>query len=170
MSQKCKECRNAAPPSNGSERRCAFESGVFSAENWQCETLNKLRIIEEGQFESNVVYNDDHSAVLIAMDSEKDHGLFLLLTWYKNRGKTDHALIVGANGVHPLTLEAAEETLAYYQDDVTGAEFDSTVRQVQESLQLMRQHGYEFEHEISEKTYKRVYGIKKPEDQDPEKG
>lgn len=105
----CKRCIERGKPSNfGSDPKCAFESGVFSSDNWQCATMNALRqkCIHDARI-------DDESIGYIHIpDSVDVHGFYLVLTWYKSRGQTGNALIMGDDyPAIPLTLEVAEQIL-----------------------------------------------------------
>lgn len=90
---------------------CAFESGVFSENNWNCWTMDILRDMAQ----KNEVYNDDMYAWLIAyefIDYEKSNEYwevsliwYLYLEWYKQRGKTDRC--INMETLQPLTLELA---------------------------------------------------------------
>jgi hypothetical protein len=43
----CKLCNERGKTWNGDDPVCAFENGVFSNDNWNCATMNKLRNISE---------------------------------------------------------------------------------------------------------------------------
>lgn len=127
----CTLCRETPKNWEGGERRCAFPNGVFVSENWNCETMNRLRILEEDQIDSNVCHSEDQKAVLLDTDPESDPCKFVLLCWYKNRGRTDQAFLLGGEGTQPLTIRAAEATLAFHQDELTGADFVKTAYDIE---------------------------------------
>jgi hypothetical protein len=85
--------------------KCAFVRENFSDENWNCGTMNALRGLA-----SVCSWSDDQNAALLPMRDES--GRFLLLGWYKNRGRTELARIVGEYDVEPLTLTEAERFLS----------------------------------------------------------
>ena len=63
--------------------------------------MNKLRDI----CDSRGVYNEDqYCAVLPVPNSTR----FLVMSWYKRRGRTEGAWIVDSTAVIPLTIEEAE--------------------------------------------------------------
>jgi hypothetical protein len=93
-------------------RKCAFdENGVFKSENWNCATMIELRkdIGDDWAFskKQGYVYGDDQSCYVKHV---KD-GIFLILGWYKNRGRTEYAGLFCDSMVYPLALKAAEAIL-----------------------------------------------------------
>lgn len=130
---KCKACVEQGQPANfGSPVRCAFESGVFSDQNWQCATACQLReLAGEGETREDqhrdgfwTRRNDTSYAALYVPphpDQEEHEGEwrgggFIAMTWYKSRGGTDVMVRVDGweGGKHcavPLTREAAEAAL-----------------------------------------------------------
>jgi hypothetical protein len=96
-----------------SEPECAFKSEQFDSSNWQCATMNALR----GLVEEPAVYNDDQWAAVIPVSGT---GAFIVLGWYKERGRTEQAYVMHAATdarreekrlITPLTLEIAEKAL-----------------------------------------------------------
>ena len=85
--------------------RCAFESGTFDSDNWMCGTLIALRDLGE----EKRAYNSDHSALVLS--GPEDSCSFILLYWYKNRGRTESALVWDGQTPTPLTLAEAEAAL-----------------------------------------------------------
>lgn len=91
--------------------QCAFASGVFSSANWNCGTANVLRDAAD-KLEAKQAYNEDQRAVLLPNDAVC--GSFILVSWYKRRGKTDMLALVNprhSTEVLPLTLQQAEDYL-----------------------------------------------------------
>lgn len=87
---------------------CAFTSGTFSTSNWQCLTMNALRhlIEEKGQ----TIYAIDQRLGVYPID---EAGRYLVMTWYKQRGRTEMAVIFDSEIVpQPVTLAQAELILA----------------------------------------------------------
>lgn len=117
----CPLCE-AAGPIIGSHRRCAFVSGVFDANNWNCETANRLRDMVE-----TPIWNEDqHMGVL----NFPHYGMFVILSWYKRRGKTDAILINHEDKTGPITLRGAMimlglEKINYQVDDVWSLRGDT---------------------------------------------
>ena len=104
----CKRCVERGKPAHfGNDPRCAFESGVFSTDNWQCATMNQLHQI------CTQAREDDESIGYIRLpDSADVDGFYIVMTWYKNRGATGNAVIMGDDyPVTELTLEIAELVL-----------------------------------------------------------
>ncbi len=86
----------------GSDPQCAFASGVFNGENWNCATANALR---DRAYESSVWSEDQHAAIL------PWDGSFIVLSWYKRRGRTEGIWLLHGYAISPLTLEQAESYL-----------------------------------------------------------
>lgn len=111
MKTDCPRCiERGKPPNFGSDPRCAFSSGFFSGENWNCATANCLRSIARGDegiqgIRSVHFWADDYNGAMISTDEEIIH-----LGWYKNRGKTDG--IFFGDG-RPVTLDFAESLIQY---------------------------------------------------------
>lgn len=88
----------------GSEPRCGFdEAGGFASDNWNCATLNVLR--ELGDLTE--CYGEDNRACLVP----DDMGDFIVLRWYKRRGKVDCAVLLGLDGTRALDLATAERAI-----------------------------------------------------------
>lgn len=112
----CKRCIAAGQPTNfASPRKCAFNTGAFSPDNWNCETMNALRPqyddkqIGCGAPCSTTLWNEDQNACLVSTGE----GTYILLSWYKNRGRTEGAWsFYGESAPELLTLELAEALLS----------------------------------------------------------
>ena len=92
-----------------SKVECAFDKrGNFTSKNWACETMGKLRELANkyGYVER---YNDSSIGVLPLVD-DVEYG-FLVMTWYKDRGKTGSALIMEDDNVGYLTKKIAEKII-----------------------------------------------------------
>src|SRR5262245_61706756 len=100
----CPRCVIQGKPWEGSDPQCAFPTGDgFTSKNWNCGTMNALR----GLVEDKATWSEDYSAALLP-----DDGDFLLLVWYKRRGRTEEArMIHSCQDDRPFTLEAAERIL-----------------------------------------------------------
>jgi hypothetical protein len=99
----CKECEKRGQTWSGSAPRCAFESGEFNSNNWNCATINKLRGDAFEEQENSYYLNDDNLKVI-----PFEYNGWIVLSWYKSRGRCDVASIINSNGIRNLTLEEAE--------------------------------------------------------------
>jgi hypothetical protein len=110
----CKMCEQRGKTWEGSDPKCAFENEVFSNTNWNCATMNELRRISK---ELNTYQRDDWSCGSIGyvpMDSENAPddfdtlGGYIVVTWYKDRGRTGNAIFITDEETIPLTIKHAE--------------------------------------------------------------
>jgi hypothetical protein len=104
-SQQCPRCRTRGQTWNGGAPKCGFPQGVFDEGNWNCATLNALRDLVD---ETRALWSEDQYAALILLDGD-----FIVLGWYKHRGRTEEAWLM-SDGMQPLTLDDAERFLAAY--------------------------------------------------------
>jgi len=106
----CKRCEERGHPASfGSAPKCAFEEGEFSSDNWNCATMNELRAIAE---EREVWNQDQYCSIIPVPESEDDCGEFLVLGWYKHRGKTEAAWVIDEDWAPTrLDLPMAERIL-----------------------------------------------------------
>ncbi len=107
----CVRCSDAG---NLKGRRCAFTAnGRFRADNWSCETMMALR--------GAAVFRqrDDSSAGSIAvlpLPDNLDIRGWLALSYYKDRGGSPGAVILGDEGERSaLTLHRAEKILEVHR-------------------------------------------------------
>ena len=82
-----------------SEVKCAFKSGEFSENNWNCSTLDLIRdLCYEGQDLHHYItyqYCEDQKYATINISyCEEVPGHALWISWYKTRGKTDSIWIL----------------------------------------------------------------------------
>ncbi len=126
----CMACAARGKTWNGSDPRCAFESGVFSAENWNCATLNALReLVYEGQnpMPAGIDYRycEDQKYATVCIDAVELDGeriaLALWVSWYKSRGATE-ALWLLSESTAPRAPTEREllAILAHYRIAVPG--------------------------------------------------
>ncbi|MBS2764183.1 hypothetical protein [Bacillus licheniformis] len=110
----CRLCKERGKTWEGDDPVCAFEKGVFSPENWNCATMSKLRRLSEGLGNSD---RDDDSCGSIgyvplsdnyAPATYEGYGGYIVMMWYKERGRVGHALFMTDEGAEPLTLQHAE--------------------------------------------------------------
>jgi hypothetical protein len=114
VSFECTRCRERGQTWRGDAPRCGFyENGAFNSNNWNCATLNALR-----DRVANPLWNEDDHAGLVAYSEEREDGsintVYLVLRWYKSRGRTDAVLWWEGDGMFPgtITLPEAEAVLA----------------------------------------------------------
>lgn len=102
----CAKCLAADPqPANfASPRRCGFDKDdVFQSNNWNCLTLTSLR--ESAHIAEVVSFKDDQAASALP-NYARDDGSFLILGWYKDRGRTEFAgLLHESSRVQPRWLQ-----------------------------------------------------------------
>lgn len=106
----CARCEADPRPFGGGSdpRKCAFPDGVFTTENWNCGTLARLRWLADEHPESQGHNEDQHVFTFPLADSCG----FLVLSWYKSRGRTEGAWILDSEKMKPLTLADAETIIA----------------------------------------------------------
>lgn len=92
----CTLCKQRGKTWQGADPKCAFEHGAFSTENWNCATMNKLRaLVPENKVMRHV---DNQNTALIDITDQNTAGANTLwLTWYKNRGRVDNAMLMSDN-------------------------------------------------------------------------
>ena len=108
----CLRCEERGKTWEGSDPRCAFPGrGLFVSDNWNCATMGLLRSLVEG-FDDEV-FSDDHYAGFLSIPG----GAWLLLQWYKRRGRTDQLYLM-REGEAPYTptLEEVERALSFYEE------------------------------------------------------
>ena len=119
----CKLCLERGKKWDGDDPKCAFEGFTFSALNWNCATMNRLRSIARGEYKAArcsppalACAEDDYVAVIPFIDDDLDMPRFIVIGWYKSRGKTERAFIY-RDGDHPENLpwQAAKTCIDYYE-------------------------------------------------------
>lgn len=97
----CPRCRQRGQTWEGDPPRCGFDRiGNFKEDNWNCATLNALRVLAEPM----KFWCDDQSIGII---TSLNAGMGVLC-WYKDHGRTDRFAF---QNLEPATLEFAEELL-----------------------------------------------------------
>lgn len=119
----CKLCENRGKTWEGDNPKCAFdENGVFNSDNWNCATMNKLRDIADSM---DTDFRDDNSCGSIgyvpmdndyAPDNFDTFGGYIVMSWYKNRGRTGNAVFMTDDGTTPLTIKHAEVAIKTYDE------------------------------------------------------
>lgn len=91
----CKYCEERGKTWEGEDPICAFnDDGLFNKENWNCALLNELReLVEFLEIETYNKYSEDRIASIPNEDG------FLILSWYKQRGKVDIIAYIDSNKV-----------------------------------------------------------------------
>ncbi len=122
----CSLCEERGKNWQGDNPVCAFtKTGKFQSENWRCATMDALRFLIEHVSTSDGWrgYSEDAGSLAtlrvpfqkkqntpeeeevdVTAAYERSGGFYLLLTWYKDRGRVSQA----------LTLRAAETTLRVF--------------------------------------------------------
>lgn len=118
----CPACSADPHPKNSDPRKCAFgDGGLFTTDNWSCVTMLELRKLVE-DFErvgsSLCQANDSSVGVIPIPDWNRDEQGFVVLEWYKHRGRTPVATVVSDDGIALLTLGLAEALVEFYRDGV----------------------------------------------------
>jgi hypothetical protein len=118
----CRRCEERGRPENfGSDPQCAFSSGTFSVDNWQCATMMALRDVADGETKyhdglNTTMYNwregDSSLGAVWFYPIDRDFASFIVMSWYKNRGRTSRAYVM-SDDQEPsvLTLVEAETAL-----------------------------------------------------------
>lgn len=103
----CRRCEAAGPlgPNYLHTRECAFKSEVFSNDNWNCETMIELRNYAENA--EVVRYSSDQNLATIPLGE----GRFMLIGWYKRRGRTEYGVIFDESETGSLCRDEAEAFL-----------------------------------------------------------
>lgn len=105
----CQHCRAAGIRGEhfASDRRCAFlPDGTFTSDNWNCEGIRPLRDLTS-RFKETFKYgivatsSDDEQAALMPFVD----GSFILLQWYKSRGRTADARVICSFGGGPNDID-----------------------------------------------------------------
>lgn len=150
---KCKGClAQGKPEFFASDPKCAFESGEFSPDNWNCATACELRVFmgescyrEEDKpwYEGFWVRRDDQSYGALWIPPNPNDaetvgcwrgGGLIAGYWYKGHGATDMLIRVdprdgGRDEIgKPLTLveaEAALENLRFVKSERDGSTLDA---------------------------------------------
>jgi hypothetical protein len=109
---KCKMCETRGKTWSGSDPICAWEELHVLSDNWNCATLNKLRniAIDRG-FVTNI---EDVSCATIPIDDDEGGYGWIVLSWYKSRGRTGTALFVNDDQYHELTEKEAVFCIDFY--------------------------------------------------------
>lgn len=103
----CKLCKERGKTWEGSDPKCAFETGVFNQDNWNCATMNRLREIARAKGLTYI--NESESLGVIPFEDG-----YIILTWYKDRGRIGNTVIMcDSEPIKPLTEKIAIEAILY---------------------------------------------------------
>ena len=125
----CVLCQRRGKTWEGSDPRCAFESGVFDTNNWNCATMNALRDIAYREKQFGYWYRDDNLNASIGIvharelrpGTDDDLQGYLVMTWYKDRGRTGQAWLMDDDDVpRPIAQGEAEAFLRMYSEENNG--------------------------------------------------
>jgi len=121
-------CRHGVKYWTGDDPCCAFdEAGNFRENNWNCFLMTKVRELC-GQWDEDAPGNcwwdeDQYYGVIyiptwFAGEEVKSplRGCFVLMDWYKSRGRTDSFRILAGDIVRQGTEEDAEEIAGIFED------------------------------------------------------
>lgn len=108
----CERCRTAVKDWEGADRKCAFNAGVFSSDNWNCATMAELRDLAQ----PGALWNEDQYAAVLRLGNCSG---FIVLSWYKRRGRTEGAWFMTEDTVRPLALTEAIEVIEAERRDGT---------------------------------------------------
>lgn len=107
----CRLCTERGKVWHGDDPVCAFDdNGVFRGENWNCATMNRLRDLA---WEMKQAVRDDFEAGSFGW-LRFDEG-YIVMTWYKARGRTPDALVMHDGERRPLRIEDAEGAIANHE-------------------------------------------------------
>ena len=100
------------------EVQCAFRTGKFSPDNWNCRTMNVLRELAEPTVKRDDLTTGSIGLVKIdeVLGFEERRG-YLVMTWYKNRGSTDSARILRFSHEYDLSLLHVEAIVAILREN-----------------------------------------------------
>jgi len=103
---------------------CAFPDGIFNRNNWNCATMNALRDIAEklgtcqrnDQNAGSIGYVPFVDAEYETVSGKWSGNGYIVMTWYKNRGRTGNAIVMWDNEpIQELTLGLAIEVIKQYR-------------------------------------------------------
>ena len=126
----CKRCLERGKTWKGSDPKCAFESGVFSSNNWSCATALAIRELFDEKDDHRIMHcreENQNVALLSTTEFEilplKDEKGWripqptsLWVGWYKSRGCTEGMwLMFETDPPRQPTEEECLKILAHYK-------------------------------------------------------
>jgi hypothetical protein len=95
----CDACKAQGKDWDGSDPKCAFLTGRFSSDNWNCATVAMIRALaptwwSDAKPDPNLYFirEDDQNNMLIqvwGIDGLQTGAIALWVSWYKSRGRTE---------------------------------------------------------------------------------
>lgn len=114
----CPRCEKRGKTWQGDDPKCGFgENGKFIDSNWNCATLNALRDLESCDY--GRVRADEENMKVIPVTSvdfsDNKVAIFLILCWYKSRGRLPFARVMFSDySEEEPTLDYAEKVLLHF--------------------------------------------------------
>ena len=115
----CPYCQERGKNWQGGDLNCAFRGAVekpwvpFSPDNWNCAAVNWLRQIAE-HVGMSMRHGDSSGGFAPIADEDGVDG-WIMMAWYKDRGRTSSAAVVSEHEVRPLRFEDAKKAIDYYR-------------------------------------------------------
>lgn len=122
-------CQERGKTWTGDDPKCAFEDGVFNADNWMCATANGVRDIVSDfndKFPLTVDFRwcEDQKYATICLDGILDNEglrkmdvLALWVSWYKSRGRTEAMWLLNEDrSPRPPTEEECLEIIEHHKN------------------------------------------------------
>lgn len=103
----CAACRARGKTWDGSDAKCAFVTGKFSQDNWNCATDGLIRQIAPNLWRDMApnpyLYHiredgQNHMLIHVGHLDLKTDALSLWVSWYKNRGQTEAMWLLSEYG------------------------------------------------------------------------
>lgn len=120
----CKLCAQREKTWQGSDPKCAFDqNGIFTSDNWACATMSRLRTIAD---ENDLIQKVNETSLATIYVPSKDldditesdnfdaYGGFIILSWYKGRGRVSSAIFMSDEGTMPLNIEHVKRAISSY--------------------------------------------------------
>lgn len=110
----CPACKERGKNWYGGDPTCAFlNNEEFDPDNRNCATMNELRALRDSEPKRALTLQAGDQKCLVSPLGDSE---FLILSWYKNRGRTDGAWTLSSDLIEPLSLEAADRILQDKED------------------------------------------------------
>ena len=109
MAYQCDECKKRGKTWLGGDPVCAFDAdGKWKTDNWTCATMNQLRELCVAR------WHMDQACATLPFSDEEDCPYWLVLGWYKNRGRVEIATVIDGSESAPLTETFATQALKFW--------------------------------------------------------
>ena len=117
----CNLCKWVEKDWKGDDRRCAFPGGHptsrLSSDNWNCATMNQARDFAKKSPSGSLTCSDGQSLFVLPLQD----GEWLMMSWYKTRGRTDACFIFDGDGVIDINLSSLRAALPGAFDELDNA-------------------------------------------------